>query len=103
MLSFNDNPCIHVFTLSGEKSRSLVTIGYGRLVKGANSFCLDGHSNIVVSDELADRIKVFSPEGNFLHMIGQHIETPYCTGILKSKNIICVSAANNVGVQIFCT
>ena len=103
VLRFNDNPCIHVFTLSGEKSRSLVTIGYGRQVKGANFFCLDGHSNIVVSDELADMIKVFSPEGNFLHMIGQHIGTPYGIGILKSKNIICVSGANNVGVQIFCT
>ena len=48
-------------------------------------------------------IKVFSPEGNFLHMIRQHIETPYGIGILKSKKVICVSAANNVGVQIFCT
>ena len=103
VLRFNDNPCIHVFTLSGEKSRSLVTIGYGKQVKGDNFFCLDGHSNIVVSDELADMIKVFSPEGNFLHMIGQHIGTPYGIGILKSKNIICVSGANNVGVQIFCT
>ena len=103
VLSFNDNPCIHVFTLSREKSRSLVTRGYGRQVKGTYFFCLDGHSNIVVSDELADMIKVFSPEGNFLHMIGQHINTPYGIGILKSKKIICVSGANNVGVQIFCS
>ena len=85
VLSFNYNPCIHVFTLSGEKSRSLVTRVYGRRVKGAYFFCLDGHSNIVVSDELADRIRVFSPEGNFLHMIGQHISTPYGIGIPKSK------------------
>ena len=103
VLSFNNNPCIHVFTLSGEKSRSLVTRGYGRQVKGGYFFCLDGHSIIVVSEELAERIKVFSPEGNFLHMKGQHICTPYGIGILKSKKIICLSSCNNAGVQIFCT
>ena len=40
---------------------------------------------LFVSDELADRIRVFSPKGNLLHMIGQHIETPYGIGIPKSK------------------
>ena len=54
VLSSNDNPCIQVFTLSGEKSRSLVTNGYGRQVKGACFFCLDGYSNIVVSEECVE-------------------------------------------------
>ena len=63
VLSFNDNSCIHVFTFSREKSRSFVTRGYGRLVKGAYFFCLDGHSDIVVSNELADRLKCFLLRG----------------------------------------
>ena len=36
VLSLEDNPCIHVFTLSGEKSRSIVTRGgIGMQVSGA--------------------------------------------------------------------
>ena len=67
VLSYADNPCIHVFTLSGKKSRSLVTRGgRGMQVSGADFFCLDELNNIVISDFLADDIKVFSPAGDLL-------------------------------------
>ena len=72
VLSCVDNPCIHVFSLSGEKSRSLVTRGWiGMQVEGAYFFCLDGQNNIVISDCFAHSIKVFSPVGDLLHTIGQ--------------------------------
>ena len=103
VLSCEDNPCIHVFSLSGERSRSLVTGG------GVKSmfFCLDGQNNIVISDCSAHNIKVFSPAGDLLHTIGQEgHETGmfFCpTGIAINNNnkLICLSENSNFGLQIF--
>ena len=107
VLSHNDNPCIHVFSLSGEKSRSLVTkSGIGIQVSGAFFFCLDKHNNIVISDYSADTIKVFSPAGDFLHTIGQEgheagmFYSPYGIAINNNK-LVCVSHNRNYGLQIF--
>ena len=71
VLSSEDNPCIHIFTLSGDKSRSLITCGNGMQVDHALFFCLDGNDNIVISDIQAKCIKIFSPEGDLLHTIGK--------------------------------
>ncbi|KAI6658089.1 PEP-CTERM domain protein [Oopsacas minuta] len=111
VLSCEDNPCIHVFTLSGEKSRSLITggIGIGMQVEVAYFFCLDGHNNIIISNCWADSIKVFSPEGDLLHEIGQRgqrghkagmFDSPYGITIHNTK-LICVSKNNNFCLQIF--
>ncbi|KAI6649096.1 hypothetical protein LOD99_6817 [Oopsacas minuta] len=106
VLSSVDNLCIHVFTLSGEKSRSLLTSGIGKQVKAANFFCLDGYNNIVISDYYAHKIKVFSPEGDLLHTIGQfgheagRLYSP--AGIIIHNNkLICISSNKNFGLQIF--
>ena len=108
VLSFVDNPCIHVFTLSGEKSRSLVTReGIGMQVTGAYFFCLDRLNNIVISDCSAHAIKVFSPARNLLHKIGQRrhqagmFNCPYGIAILNNTKLVCVSENKNFGLQIF--
>ena len=100
--SCKDNPCIHVFSLSGEKSRSLVTGG------GVKSmfFCLDGQNNIVISDCSAHNIKVFSPAGDLLHTIGQVGDEAgmfiYPKSIAINNNkLICLSENPNFGLQIF--
>ena len=107
VLSLRNNPCIHVFSLSGEKSRSLVTGGgIGMQVEGAYCFCLDGQNNIVISDCSAHNIKVFSPAGDLLHTIGQegHEAGMFIqpTGIAVNNNkLICFSHNRNFGLQIF--
>ncbi|KAI6649088.1 hypothetical protein LOD99_6809 [Oopsacas minuta] len=106
VLSRGDNLCIHVFTLSGEKSRSLLTRGIGMQVQTANSFCLDGHNNIVISDWSAHQIKVFSPEGDLLHKIGQGGHRPRmlylpCGITIHNSKLICISSNENFGLQIF--
>ena len=107
VLSIRDNPCIHVFSLSGEKSRSLVTRGgIGMQVKEAFFFCLDGHNNIVISDRSAHKIKVFSPEGDLLHTIGQQGQQAGMfylpTGIAINNNkLICLSHNFSFGLQIY--
>ena len=107
VLSSVDNPYLHVFSLSGEKFRSLVTRGgIGMQVKGPYFFCLDGQNNIVISDWSARNIKVFSPEGDLLHTIGQEGEEAEMfirpNGIAINKNkFICLSSNPNFGLQIF--
>ncbi|KAI6645690.1 hypothetical protein LOD99_12953 [Oopsacas minuta] len=107
VLSRSNNPCIHVYTLSGEKSRSLVTGGgIGMKFQGAYFFCLDRHNNIVISDCSANQIKVFSPEGDLLHRIGQEghkagmLFSPRGIAIHNTK-LICVSNNINFCLQIF--
>ena len=107
VLSCADNPCLHVFSLSGEKSRSIVTSGgIGMQVSGPFFFCLDGHNKIVISDCLADNIKLFSPEGDLLHTIGQQGHQTgmfyYPKGIAINNNkLVCLSRNSNFGLQIF--
>ena len=104
VLSHNDSPCIHVFNLSGEKSRSLVTKGGVEMqISGAFFFCLDKQNNIVISDYGDDNIKIFSPEGDLLHTIGQEagmFYSPYGIAINNNK-LVCVSHNKNFGLQIF--
>ena len=107
VLSWRENACIHVFNLSGKKSHSISTSGeLGLQVDRALSFCLDGHNNIVISDCLAHNIKVFSPEGELLHTIGQHGFGAgmfiYPTGITIYKNkLISLSYNPSFGLQLF--
>ena len=105
VLSFSDNPCLHVFTLSGDKSRSIVTRGpIGMQVEGACFFCLDGHDNIVISDSIAHSIKVFSQAGCLLHTIGQPtgiLYYPRGIAVLNENKLICVSSNDKFGLVIF--
>ena len=86
VLSCKGSKCIHVFTLSGKKIRSLVTIGDGMQVNGAWFFCLDGHNNILINECFGDNIKVFSQEGDLLHVIIRKADINY--GITAHKNNI---------------
>ena len=109
VLSCEDNPCMHVFNLSGDKSRSLITrgIGIGMQVKLAYFFRLDEFNNIVISDCMADSIKVFSPAGDLLHSIGQRgqqagmFDSPHGIAIINKTKLVCVSENEKLGLQIF--
>ena len=108
VLSYQDNPCMHIFNLSGEKSRSLITSGDGMSLKGAYFFCLDGKGNIVISDWLAHSIKVYSNVGDLQHTIGGEGEGegrmftyPNGIAIMKNTKLICVSQNDKFALQIF--
>ena len=109
VLSRVDNPCLHVFSLSGEKSRSLVTRGMvGMQIERAYFFHLDKRNNIVISDFNSDTIKVFSPAGDCLHTIGQKgqeagmFDSPHGIAINNNK-LVCISNNKIFGLQIFST
>ena len=100
------NSTIHVFTLSGRKSRTIVTRNGMQDLK-ACSFCLDGQNNLIISDSIAHNIKVYSPDGALLHTIGEEgheagmFHYPRGIAILNSTKLVCVSHNKNFRLQIF--
>ena len=111
VLSCKDNPCIHVFSPSGIKTRSIVTSGVEREMQtiGAHFFCLDeNNKNILVSDYFAHNVKVFSLEGKLVHRIGEEgpreagtFSNPVGIAINKKNQLICLSEKHHFGLQIF--
>ena len=102
VLSSKDSPCVHVFTLSGEKTRSLVTRGIGMQVNLPKFLCLDGHNNILISDYWSGNIKVFSPAGDLLHTIRVTRMGNRIRGLAINNNkLICVVGQSSSCLQIF--
>ena len=96
----HDNPCIMVFSLSGKNIRSLVTKGKGMQIQKAWFFCLDMRNNIIISDLVQHKIKVFSPRGKLIHTIHQEGHEFHGIEIYNNK-IISVSKSEYSGLQIF--
>ena len=108
VLSTQDSPCLHVFSLTGEKIRSLITSGYeeNAQVVRCYSFCLDKKQNILMADYKAQNIKVFSQEGALLHTMGNtHDEDstlqPPGIALTDTNTIICTSSPTQFGLHIF--
>ena len=108
VLSDEDNECLHVFSLTGEKIRSLISCDFrgNAQVITCNSFCLDKKQNILMPDTEARNIKVFSQEGALLHTLGntQHRDKtikPNGITLTDTNKIICTSLGTNFGLHIF--
>ena len=108
VLSCSDNPCLHVFSQSGEKLRSLITRGTqgNELVKGGYFFCFDKQQNILISDYWDNTIKVFSQEGALLHTLGYTQEEdkrilPKGIAVTDNNKIICTSIGTKFGLHVF--
>ena len=108
VLSLN-NPCLHVFSQTGEKLRSFITCGQqgNKQVKIGYYFCFDKQQNILISDYRDNFIKVFSQEGALLHTLGHTQEeekeiTPMGIVVTNDNKIICSSYNTMFGLYIFC-
>ena len=103
----DNNPCMLVLTLEGDKLHSLITCEEGMDVIGPNFFCFDPLHNFVLIDYMSHSICVFSPEGNLLHTIGREGDQPgmfYCpegVAITPNGRLVCVSDNRNYGLKIF--
>ena len=103
----DNNPCMHVLTLEGDKIHSLITCGEGMDVLHPYFFCLDPLNNFVLSDDESHSIRVFSPEGNLLHAIGRKghqpgmLSEPTGVAITPNGRLVCVSRNHNYHLQIF--
>ena len=107
VLSRADNPCLHVFALTGDKIRSILSRGKNLQLTYPLFFCFDMNANIAVSDYDDHSIKIFTPEGEFLHRLGQQGQekgmfiNPKGISFTKEGRLICVSNNENFGLQIF--
>ena len=108
VLSMRDNPCLHVFSQSGEKLRSLITRGTetNKQIKSGYSFCFDRQRNILISDYSTNSIKVFSREGALLHRMGDTQEEeerirPNGIIVTDDNKIICASYGTKFALHIF--
>ena len=97
----DDSPnCIHFFSRSGDLIRSCVTQGKDGMVNGPEFFCLDPAGNILISDFWHHNIKILSPSGQLIHMIGKEghgrgeLYHPHGICLSQSGNIIIVSDSN---------
>ena len=103
-----DSPCVHVFTYSGHKTRSLITRGEG--MQASNPFFffhLDAKRNIFISDFYACKIKLFSDEGALLHTLGENgdqvgmFNGPLGLALTSNLKLVAVSINHNYRLQIF--
>ena len=107
VLSIKDNPCLHVFSQTGEKIRSLITRDDMGMedVRICYTFCFDKRQNILMTDYAANNIKVFSQEGALLHTIGDTDRdktiTPHGITLTNSNKIICSSYDTKFGLYFF--
>ena len=103
----DNNPCLLVLTLEGDKLHSLITRGEGMDVLDPSLFCLDPLNNFVLSDCYSHSIRVFSPEGNLLHTIGRKgheqgmFYNPRGVAVTPNGRLVCVSGNKNNALQIF--
>ena len=102
-----DSPCVHVFTHTGEKIRSLISCGEGMKVIKPQFLCLDIEGNFLISDWVPDLIKRFSDEGALHHTIGESgCEAgtfDFINGIVLTSNLslVCLSWNPDCVLQIF--
>ena len=108
VLSRRDNPCLHVFSQSGEKLRSLITCGTegNKQIREGYFFCFDRQRHILISDYSDNSIKVFSQEGALLHRMGDTQDTeeraqPRGIAVTHDNKIICASSGNKFCLHIF--
>ena len=99
--------CIHFFSKSGALLRSCVTQGEDRIMSEPWFFCLDAAGNILITDCLCHNIKILSPSGELMHVIGKEghgrrdLCYPYGICLSQTGTIYVVSQNSNFGLQSF--
>ena len=108
VLSDTDSPYLHVFSLTGEKIRSLITRDEdgNAQMRRCFSFCLDKKLNILMADYGANNTKVFSQEGALLHTLGHTQDrdktiTPTVIVLTDNNKLFCTSFNTKFLLHIF--
>ena len=107
VLSGSDTPCVHIFSYTGHKIRSLITRGDGMQVTNPSYFCLDSHKSLIISDRATHQIKIFSNEGALLHTLGELGDEvgmffgPTGLALTSNLKLVTLSLNDNYGLQIF--
>ena len=99
--------CIHFFSRGGYLLRSCVTQGEDGMVYRPQFFCLDTAGNILITDWNRHSIKILSPSGQLIHVIGKRghgrgeLYYPYGICLSQTGHIFVVSDSSNFSLQSF--
>ena len=108
VLCLPDSPCLHVFSLTGHKLRSLVTRGIGMQVVCPLFFCLTADGNIIISDWWTSQVQMFSSGGELLNQLGGVgsevgvMQSPKGITLVNNLKLVVISQNINFSLQIFC-
>ena len=99
VLSLEDSPCVHVFTDTGLKLRSLIRRDDGIPVYWPLFFCLNANKELIIGDEYTHQIKVYSNDGILLQTLGEHGHQVgmfnYPQGLALTSNLKLVTLSMN--------
>ena len=105
VLTNRSSPCVHEFSIAGEKIRSFITRGQGMQVTDPCFFCLDALKNLIISDGRDRSVKIFSPDGTLLHSIGGFQDggyySPFGIALTKQLKIVVIALHDTFMLQIF--
>ena len=107
VLSETDSPCVHTFSYSGDKIRSIIPCGPGKAVTQPYFLFIDPNNRLFISDWNNHEVKIFSKKGKLLRSLGERGDDAgmfnYPSGIALTNNLklIVVSLNKNFGLQIF--
>ena len=99
--------CIHFYSRSGDLLRSCVTQGKDGTVCDPWFFCLDVAGNILIADTYRHDVKILSPSGHLIHVIGKEGQgrgefvCPYGICVSETGIVFVVSWNENFGLQSF--
>ena len=99
--------CVSFYNYSHQLIRELITMGDGKQVIDPWHFCIDGDSNIVVTDPPNSCVLVFSHKGELIHKFGKKGEvegdliSPTGVAVDNENNIIVISRNPNYVIQLF--
>ena len=104
------NPCVHIFSYSGEKIRSLITCGARMQITAPSIFCLDLNQDLIITDLGTHQIKFFSKEGQLLRTLGGlgrwdfevgKFYSLHGIGLANSSKLVVASCSSYFGLKIF--
>ncbi|KAI6649173.1 hypothetical protein LOD99_11542 [Oopsacas minuta] len=108
-----DNPCVHVFSHTGGRLRSLISMGSQMEITVPYLFCLDSAGNILISDRFSKAIKIFSKEGNHIQTIQVEVQedrtwpnrnkfsSPFALALTNELNLVVLSNFSQFSLRIF--
>ena len=99
--------CIHFYSRSGNLLSSCVTQGEDGMVCNPWFFCLDTAGNILITDNERHDVKILSPSGHLIHMIGKEghgrgeFDCPCGICLSELGTMFVISWNWNFGLQLF--
>ena len=107
-MSYPDSHCIKVFDVAGHYIQDIGSEGTGNgQFQRPHGVTMDMYNNLVVVDDVNNRVLIFTPEGKFVSKIGEEgtklgqFKCPEDVVVSKDGRLYVTDSVNN-RVNVFC-